>query len=103
MRTIALALLVSLPCAAQDVPPAVEVYEGLFTPADDRGVELHVKGGAYLPPERLLATGKELVRLRAENASLRESVSSVPIWVWSIAGAVVGAGTTFAIIKLSGR
>lgn len=91
MKALALALALSCGLAqAEDVPRAIEVQRASITPRDEPGVVLEVTGGAYLPPARLLATGRELAALRAENASLRESVSAVPAWAWVGGGAVVG-------------
>lgn len=90
MRALALGVLLTCtPAFAQDVPPAEVLQSGQVV--TQAGAALTVEpGSAYLPPARLLATAKELERLRAENASLKESISAVPVWAWVAGGVVLG-------------
>lgn len=56
--------------------------------------------GGYLPPDSLLATGQELSRLQAENASLKAdpgpSTSVTLVIVAALVGAALGAGAVIA-------
>jgi hypothetical protein len=94
-------LLAQAPAFAADPPvadvPAAELLASGQV-VTERGAVLTVEpGAAYLPPARLLATGKELAALRAENASMKESVSAVPSWLWFGGGAVAG-GLVAAVV-----
>lgn len=90
MKSLALALLLAVPALADDVPLAVEVRTGLIETVG--GGRLEVAGGAYLPHARLMANAQELAKLRAENISLRESVSVAPTAVWVLGGTALGVG-----------
>ncbi len=100
MRSALLALLLALPALAEP-RTVLEVRKGSLELVG--GEMVTVVGGAYLPPESLLANGKELAALRAENAALKEDPVSTPPAILGVGviclvlGFVAGA---YAVVKL---
>lgn len=91
MRVALLALMLALPARADDAPRVVlEVRDGVFY---DREGQAHaVAGGAWLDGSTLLASGKELASLRAENVALREAPATAPSSVLVAVAVVFVAG-----------
>lgn len=96
--TTGLALLLALHMATGQAPDggAREVDQlsaASLTLVD--GTHRDVDGGWYLPDDSMLATGKELASLRAENATLKAAPdATAPSIVVAIAAFLVGAGLT---------
>lgn len=91
MKALALALLVALPCAAQDAPVVLDAGQ----PAPTRGL--------LLPEALAIQTAQEKAQLTAENASLKKAIESTPAWwivpVSVVAALAVGFGVGMAVKK----
>ncbi len=92
MKAVALALLVAFPAWAQE-RVVLQVREATLT--DPAGAVHFVQGGAYLDGPTLLATGKEMASLRAENAGLRAAPVVPP-------GSVVAAALICLAVGFAG-
>ncbi len=108
MSALALALALRLATAqatdggvvAAPLREVDEVKTGSLELADGR--HLDVDGGAYMPEPSLVATGKELAQLRAENAALKSAppdtrpVSVIVAVAAFVLGGALGAGLVLA-------
>lgn len=96
MRLLLLLLLPGLAWAdpaSTPVPPAdVDVRSGVLTPKASVGTPtpVVVEGGCYLSETKCLETGKELIRLREENAKLRQGPAFSPAQLIAAACFLVG-------------
>ena len=101
MRLAVIALVCTLA-----VPARAEFDGGVLEGALDRvvfDVELgdlkitdagmvHVLGGCWLDTRTCIAEGREMVALRAEDASLKSSAIPPPVWLAFVVGVVAAAG-----------
>ncbi len=91
MRAAALVLLLAFAARAEEPPRVVvQVRDGYVRKLD--GETLQIRGGAWLDGPTLMATGKEVAALRAENSSLREAPVAPPssLAVAVLVGVAVG-------------
>lgn len=98
MRAVALLLLLSLPARGQDAPRLVlQVQDGYVRTLT--GDTVQVKGGAYLDGPSLIASGREMAELRAQNAALKEAPVAPPssLVVALFAGLAIGLAGGFVI------
>lgn len=100
MRATLLSLVLASVAVAQDAPKRVvlELESGVVFSPDGTRTEVE-KGGCYMDARTCVAVGKEVASLRAENASLRESVG-VPVALVAV-GMVLAAGVGFGVAKLA--